>query len=168
MKNKKGLLPKETLGLIIAVICIMFLVYFLTSLYFANKGDKDLELAEASLEHLIESIDSGYTEVEIYNPVGGILRVEKNWFILSWPFEEVIPNSCSNVGWENCICICIGGLNKNSEKFAERCNEKGTCLESDFVVEDGKLNRISIKDPPLILTINYLDNKITKITKEET
>ena len=161
--NKKGfLLGEETLKIVLAVIAIGFLVFFLVSLYFSQTKDKDLELAEASLEYLIEGINSGNQEVEIYNPVGGVIGlVEKNWFILSWSSEGIIPNTCLNIGWEDCICICEGGGSKTERKFAERCDEEGICLENDFKIE-GNDNYIKIEDPPLILTINYEDETITK------
>ena len=166
MKGKRGfLLGEETLKIVIAVICIIFLVYFLTSLYFANKNKKDLELAKASLNHLVEEINSlekgEIKEVEIYNPARlkhlEYLRV--SWFILSWPLEGYIPNSCSNVGWENCICICKAKI-ENPKRFVERCDKRGVCLESDFIVE-GR-NPIEIVNPPLILRIDYENKMISQ------
>ena len=155
--NKKGfLLGEETLKIVLAVIAIGFLVFFLVSLYSSHTQTKDLELAEASLEHLIEGIDLGNQEIEIYNPVGGAI----NWFILSWPFNDFIPNTCSNVGWENCICICKGGR-KGEERFVSRCDEGGICLENDFKIE-GDENYIKIENPPLILTIHEETKTITK------
>ncbi|PIO07153.1 hypothetical protein COU59_03790 [Candidatus Pacearchaeota archaeon CG10_big_fil_rev_8_21_14_0_10_34_12] len=83
MKNTRGfLLAEETLKIVIAVISISFLVYFLYSIYFANKNP-ELEQAKATLEFLIEQADAGIKEVEVYNPEG--------WYILNYK--------------EN-ICIC--------------------------------------------------------------
>lgn len=160
MKGTRGfLLGEETLKVVIAVICIMFLVYFLTSLYFANRNKKDLELAKASLTHLINETDNGNTQVEIYNPEG--------WYIVSFPQtmkrslitspEEVIPKQCSNLGWDNCLCICKFALYSYADK---RCDKRGYCLESDFIVE-GKWITISA-EPPLILTIDYENKTIGK------
>jgi len=170
MKGTRGfLLGEETLKIVIAVICIIFLVYFLTSLYFANRNKKDLELAKASLQYLIEEIDSGRTEVEIYNPEG--------WSICSFPQmtkrklitspEEVIPKQCSNLGWSNCLCICKVGLYSDIDK---QCDKNGFCLENDFIIEGEKLyewqktiDSITISaEPPLILTINYENKTIGK------
>ena len=54
MKCKKGfLLVEETLKIIIALISLIFLVYFLVSLYMANQNAKNLEWAKSSLNHLI-------------------------------------------------------------------------------------------------------------------
>jgi hypothetical protein len=139
--NKKGfLLAEETLKIVIALISIGFLVYFLVALYISNQNAKDLEFAKASLEHLITEANSGSLVVDIYNP--------EKWTISSWSAED-IPLSCSNIGWENCLCICKG-------ENAETCDEKGTCLESDFKIEN---DAIEITDPPLRLSID----KETKI-----
>ena len=171
MKNKRGfLLGEETLKIVIAVICIVFLVYFLMSLYLTNKTGKNLELAKASLTHLINETDNKNTQVEIYNPEG--------WSICSFPQtikrklitspEEVIPKQCSNLGWDNCLCICKTKLYSDIDK---QCDKNGFCLENDFSVEGEKLSRwqetigsITIPPkPPLILTIDYENKKISKI-----
>jgi hypothetical protein len=147
MKNKRGfLLGEETVKIIIAVICLVVLVYFLVSLYLANK-DKDLELAKASLEHLVADINSGKTETEIYNP-------QKNWFIGSYPRGEIMPELCLNKDWEKCLCICFYPKNCDSK-------DQGDCQESDFTVENIAYianvapveHVIMIKDPPIRLTL---------------
>lgn len=150
MKTKKGfLLAEETLKIIIAVICIGFLVYFLVSLYNSNKDSKKFEEAETSLDFLIEEIKGSRKEVQIYNPIQDF----NAWEIISWPnsIKEGMPNSCSNIGWENCLCICPR-VNVNN------CDGKGVCRESEFSVEGGS---IKIKKPPVILEIDY-ENKIIR------
>jgi len=154
--NKQGfLLAEETLKIVIAVICLAFLAYFLTSLYFKNQESKELELAKASLEHLIDEINAKTPQVEIYNP--------KGWVISSWS-KGNMPNSCSNLGWNDCICICnedtdtrrINGLKKD-------CDESGICLEiSKSISIEGErnwykkdlVNSIVIKPLPKKLIIN--------------
>jgi len=154
MKDKKGfLLAEETLKIVIAVICIGFLVYFLVSLYFANKSSKDLEQAEASLNYLMEEIDAGRTEIEIYNPKGWVIGVWPHdttkglWytvFIIS-ETKEGLPKYCENIGWESCICIC----NKNDK---DTCDKLGFCLENDLGIDIEEKN-IEIKEVPLNLEI---------------
>ena len=161
MNKKAFLLAEETLKIVIAVISISFLVYFLSSLYFANQNSKDLELAEATLENLIESVNSGIEEIEIYNPEG--------WVLSSWPhdvkksilgvYDEEIkndfPKSCSNLGWKNCICICDSAINFESSD----CDDAGVCMESNLKV-DGDV--IELEDLPLNLLIDKENKKITK------
>ena len=157
-KNRKGfLLAEETLKIILAVISIGFLVYFLSALYFANQDSEELEQAEASLEHLIEGINSEIEEVEIYNPDG--------WWIASWPYEKIIPNSCSNLGWKNCICIYPKGLSSIDAKgSAENSDEKGVCKEilkrTIIISIEKKQSPIKIENPPLKLNIKYDDEII--------
>ena len=150
--NRKGfLLGEETLKIIIAIICILVLVYFLISLYMANKGNKELEQAKASLEHLVSEINSGREQVEIYNPDG--------WYISSFPQTiegGILPDYCSGRRWENCICICGVDIKKKAGK--EKCDNLGTCLENEFIMGGGLSRNIMI-EPPLILSIDY-ENKI--------
>ena len=162
--NRQGfLLAEETLKIVIALISISFLVYFLTSLYMSNQNSKDLELAKASLEHLISEINSleagKSKEVEIYNPNG--------WVIASWPrkvlkgtigFRQEVddwPKSCSNMNWDKCICICEDTLVLNLE--GDDCDDNGICLESDFTID--KITKI--ENPPIKLTIDK-DSKTIK------
>lgn len=162
--NKKGfLLAEETLKIIIAVIAIGFLVYFLVSLYNSNKNSKELEQAESSLDFLIQEIDNEVAKVEIYNP--------QKWEIVSWSAAEVIPNSCSNLGWQKCICIFKGetavgkgvknffnvlGLSKDEATRLAKKADEGACRESDFSI-GAKIN-----SPPVVLEIDYT-NKIISV-----
>jgi len=156
--DKKGfLLAEETLKIILAVIAISFLAYFLFSLYNTNKTAKDLELAKESLNHLIQEINAERTEVQIYNP--------KGWEIYSWPntyargilfwktTEEGISQSCLNLGWSSCICIC-------KKATPDKCDSKGICLDNPqgFSFEDS----IKIKNPPITLLIDSQNKIITK------
>ncbi len=164
-KNKRGfLLAEETLKIIIAVISIGFLVYFLVSLYNSNKSSKDLEEAEASLDFLIEQMNENIEDVEIYNPIN-TLDISDAWDIISWPNEyttgalfwkqtrEGIPNSCSNLNWESCLCFCPK-VNPN------KCDSKGVCKESEFIIPEG---HIKIKNPPVSLKINYEEKTISEV-----
>ena len=145
--DKKGfLLAEETLKIILAVIAIGFLAFLLFSLYNANKTAKDLELAEESLDFLVQEINAQRAEVEIYNP--------KGWIISSWPLGQ-LPQSCSNLGWDNCMCICKNNILRSSE--LNECNIAGACLENPQKFEID--SPIKIKDPPVTLQIDY-DNKI--------
>ena len=155
MKNKRAmLLAEETLKIVIAVICIGFLAGFLASLYFGHKGSGDLKFADESLDYLVNGINSEETEVEIYNP--------KGWSILSWPYDGKIPFSCSNVGWESCICICKTPFFKGTGNFLKNCDKKGLCSENSKNLTVGEDWPIFIDSPPIILEINYESKKIIK------
>jgi len=156
MKNKNGfLLAEETLKIIIAVICLGFLAYFLVSIYMNSKTEEKLELAKASLGYLVEEINARHDNVEIYNP--------KGWVIVSWA-KGNMPNSCSNLGWENCLCICenVGFFKKgfnfikkifvkkdDLERFIKKCDNTGYCLQ-----DSSKVDGLIKIDPPLRLKID--------------
>jgi len=163
MNRRANLLTEETLKIVIALISIGFLVYFLTALYFRNSADKDLELAESSLEHLVEAINSDVKEVEIYNP--------KGWCIVTWPYEKnEKPKLCEDNKWDNCICICeCKSLVTDFQDYAdEYCGVNGVCLKSNnlFYLKN-KIPRsfyIEINNPPLTLQIK--DNVILEKPKK--
>ncbi|MCH9028348.1 MAG: hypothetical protein IH819_01785 [Bacteroidetes bacterium] len=117
MNKKAFLLAEETLKIVIAVISISFLVYFLSSLYFANQSSKELELAEATLERIgdiIKGLSEGKSELQdVSNPQG--------WYLFSFTENNEKPNTC--IG-KNCLCICDEVL---IDDFFERLSD----LEND-------------------------------------
>jgi hypothetical protein len=157
-KNRKGfLLAEETLKIVIAVISIGFLVYFLSSLYFANKTSAELEQAKASLDFLVKEVNAGSAEVILYNP--------KGWVLTSWN-EGKLPNRCSNLGWKECLCMSdkenqavkflkntagyVGLANDEKKRISNIIDSGGTCLESDIKVQN---NLIEVDEVPLTLKI---------------
>jgi len=159
--DKRGfLLAEETLKIILAVIAIGFLAYLLFSIYSVRKEARDLEFAISSIDFLMTEMNNEKTEIEIYNPSG--------WWIASWPYQGIMPNFCSNLDWENCLCIFPKGFGSlRSESYAEDSNN-GVCKEvSKRVIVssiEGKQSPIKIADPPLILDVNYGDEIL--ITKK--
>ena len=103
--NRRGfLLGEETLKVVLAVICIIFLIYVLASLYYGGFGDEDLKLAKASVKHLADELNAGATEIEIYNP--------EDWVILNLPQNEE---------W---ICICEKSDKCDPDENCARPKEK--------------------------------------------
>jgi len=156
--DKKGfLLAEETLKIILAVIAIGFLAFLLFSLYNTNKTAKDLELAEESLDFLVQEIGGQREEVDIYNPKGWIISSWPNIYtkgILLWKTtEEGKPMSCSNLGWDSCICIC-------KKAIPDKCDSTGICLENPQTFEID--SPIKIKNPPVTLQVDYDNKKISK------
>ncbi len=159
MYNKKGfLLAEETLKIILAVIAIGFLVYLLFSVYKTNKDSGNLELAKASMETLVSGINNSKARIEIYNP--------SNWIICSWPnpystgfgpFQSIklgMPKFCSNLGLDNCLCIC-------KKENPDSCDKNGICRENSWSLLLDK--NIKIDNPPITLFIDYDAKKILKI-----
>jgi hypothetical protein len=146
--NKKGfLLAEETFKVIIAAICILFLVGLIVAVYNAITGAKKIEQAEENLNRINEIIASLENEEnenqDIANPEG--------WHLLSFLGSEK-PNSCLS---SNCLCICKGAE-------AAKCDKKGkgSCL----VVKDltGSNLNIEINGSTDLTFVNIKkeDNKI--------
>jgi len=155
MKNKKGfLLAEETLKIVIA------LIYFLSSLYLNSQKGKELELAKASLEHLVEEINSisegEPKDVEIYNP--------KGWSISSWPFENTFPEQCSNFEGNSCICICEELIGDSNSNYLDNCNDKSICMNNpnNFIVKGVGTSQLPINIEKVPTTLK-IENKIIQI-----
>lgn len=120
-KNKKAfLLAEETLKIIIAVICILFLAYILIAIYNSQTANKKIEEAKSSLERVGEiasSLKEGEIESQdISNP--------KGWHIYSFVGQKK-PNSCLN---QNCLCICSDALVEKINSQEKKCDKYGSCL----------------------------------------
>jgi hypothetical protein len=153
IKNKRGfLLAEETLKIIVAVICIIFLVYILVSIYNSNTSAKKIEEAKDVLLR-VETIVTALTEGEIEsqdvsNPQG--------WHIYTFT-EEIKPNSCLN---ENCLCICDNSLIKQLKSQAKQCDDKGTCIIIPSLATSGLDLKINNADDLLFIGIRKQNNQI--------
>ncbi len=127
MLNKKGnLLPEETLKIVIAVICIAFLVFLLVSVYFSVTGAQDTKYAEASLKKAIIELvrinlggNFSGEGVQVPNPSG--------WYVMGFTGQDKKPNSCAG---ENCICICetiLVNIFDWQKRQIQKCDDKGIC-----------------------------------------
>ena len=145
-ENKRGfLLAEETLKIIIAVICVIFLVYLLAALYNSHSSDKKLNQAKdiltgtdedsRSIEGIILSLKEGGNEIkDISDPSG--------WHLYSFVGQEK-PNSCLN---QRCLCICQKSFIERINSQAEKCDDDGVCLvvpnlaasEIDLKIGQGK------------------------------
>ena len=124
--EKRGfLLAEETLKFVIAFICIIFLVYFLTSLYFSSAQEKEFAQAQRllsdsdqSVKKTIEGLSEGETREIILDSPNG-------WHLLSFT-QYPMPNQCAG---KNCICICDEPLVSYFSSQEGKCDEKGagTC-----------------------------------------
>jgi hypothetical protein len=150
-KDKKGFnfLGEETLKVLIAVICIGFLVYLVVAIYFSvNKSDK-VKQAEGILtgnEGIITKIKAGKVPF-----IFDILSTPAGWYLLGFTGGKK-PNTC--IG-EKCLCVCekASEFNLFFDKDAQlkKCDKGGVCsiisnLKEDFAIEikKGKTTSISI------------------------
>jgi hypothetical protein len=125
--NRKGLLlGEETLKIIVALICIVFLIYLLASLYYNSVRDKDMDLAKSSAEYIADEINSGATEILVYNPEG--------WAIVRWD------------GGYLCICKSPSGCDPD-----DTCAKLNADISVNGIAGE---NWIAISEPPVILELN--------------
>lgn len=148
LRNKKGmLLAEETLKTVIAVIVIIFLVYFLASLYFGNlkseaikKSEQMLIKSDQSIKNVIESLRDGESRNFILQRVQG--GFGDNWHLFSFTeIDQEKPNSCAG---KSCLCICDDVLGEDSFGFfkqAKECSKDGVCT----IVSDLKNEKIDIE-----------------------
>lgn len=110
MKNKKAvLLGEHVVNIIVAVLCILVLIYLGSQVYNLYLGAKqEKEEAKYTLEMLVGAIqevnkDGKEVTKPIVNPA--------NWYILYFE-KSSAPKQCAG---ESCLCICEspGGCSKN-------------------------------------------------------
>jgi hypothetical protein len=159
--NKRGfLLGEETVKIILAVIAILFLILFIVYLYNNFTQNKDLTNAKSSLANLVSQINSGATQVNIYNP--------PDWIIISWPQQiggtVVSFDQCTKNGWSNCLCFCQQPPATQPNDFNLACRATATCQKTDFTVaqQDAIEKGIRITNPPVLLSINQQTKTILK------
>jgi len=143
MNNKKGFLLGETvLKIIIAVICIVFLDYFLSALYFSKVNAEKREQAKQTLLGSVESI-SIFTGEVVAGEIGGSKQYEvKNpagWYLFTFFGKEKKPNSCAG---QTCLCICDNVVDVFDRQLGY-C-EEGICLIGNF---KGEYQEIKINYP---------------------
>ena len=160
MKTKKGmLLASETLKIVIAVICIGFLVYFLVHLYFNNVNGRKLIEATNSLEKItgvISMVDQDGIEREDH------LTNPSKWRLMSFVGSETKPNACAGI---NCLCICkdvkIDNFLFARDRQAKACDDKGVCTIVENLNEFGE---IKIEADGTFVKINKV-NGLIEISK---
>lgn len=154
MNSKGFLLASETVKIVIAVICIVFLVYFLTALYFNKVAEEKGRQAASTLINSTQSIKVFINDVKqdktsktyiLQNPIG--------WYVFSFTGTEKKPNSCSN---SNCLCICEDVIDYFDRQISY-CDEDGACLILPDL-ENRKIEEEIISGKGIV--INYEDNQI--------
>lgn len=152
-KNKKGfLLAEETVKIIVAIICILFLIFILLAIYNSSTSGAKLQQAKDVLSRtqtIMSALKEGESEnQDIPNPSG--------WHLYSF-VEQAKPNSCLN---EKCLCICENSLVKILTSQEKKCDKDGTCI----VVSNLAAAKIDLKitgaDPLLFINVKKQNSKI--------
>lgn len=126
MNKKAFLLGEETIKIIVAVICIVFLIAILASIYFSATGSKSAKEAQSvingdnGLAKEITRVNSGGEP----NEQGFLIPNPSGWNLLSFIGDKK-PNLCAG---SNCICICQNVLADIFDAQIKECDKKGVCI----------------------------------------
>jgi hypothetical protein len=151
MKNKNGfLLGEETVKIVIAVICIGFLVTLLVLIYLSATGTQKTKEAVTFMEVLKKNIQTVDEGGEI-NDEGILIQNPAGWYVFSFVDNDKKPNQCLG---ENCICICA------ADWFTQikTCDSKGACIP---VSNLKKFNTFKIDNGGTFIFLKKINNFIS-------
>ncbi|VVB80096.1 Uncharacterised protein [uncultured archaeon] len=178
LNNKRGnLLSEETLKIVIAVICIIFLVSLLLGIYNSYTTNREAEMAKSTLSKFNEAVSLKHETFDVFNPTSGSLN---KFYLVAWAEGGPLPTSCSNVGWASCVCICrtsyslgIKDLLGNiipifrtdvQDNLLEEC-PKWSCTENKEKVFLYNLFE-ELKSSPTYLQMDYSDPTFVGVSKK--
>ena len=144
MRDKKGILMEETLKIIVAVVCIVALVYLAFSLYGIFTQKKLVEQARATVTNIIDKarvMKEGATAPYL-------VESPNKWYIVifSKGFVEKMPLQCSLI--QTCLCMC-------EKPTVESCDGTKTCKESAVALSTND-KEIFTREVPLVLNLKKL------------
>ena len=121
------LVAEEVVKMVIAVICLSFLVYLLATVYYSNADSQNKEKAQSVVDRIDEAVNavsidkSTSFEITDVSPSG--------WNFFSFVGDDKKPNSCAN---ENCLCICekvsFDDFLIWKDRQISKCDDDGVCL----------------------------------------
>jgi hypothetical protein len=160
MKNKKGfLLGEETVKIVIAVICIGFLVTLLVLVYLSATGTQKTKEATSSMDDIIKEEMERINEGGEPNLQGILIPNPSGWYLFGFTGNDKKPNKCTG---ENCICICQNLLLDFFDRQIKSCDEKGVC---SVVSNLKKFDKIKIENGGTFIFVNKI-NSIIEISKK--
>lgn len=132
MKSKNGiLLAEETLKLVIAFICISFLIYFLVALYFSRIDAINMDQAQRTLIDSPESLQKTINNIKSGESRNFVIDNPEGWYLFSFT-GDTKPNACAG---KSCLCICDKRYTATTLILsqASKCDEKdkGVCAPTD-------------------------------------
>jgi hypothetical protein len=166
--NKKGFfLAEETMKILLAVICLLFLVFVLGKMYYSYSIGKEAQQAKdtlAAIEKEVNLVKSGEPrEIVIYSPAPGKIEGIFNWWVLVGFNGAEKPTFCYEKGWNNCLCMCKNSYGwTNTQK--EKCDDDKICVS----LSDKKLvtQPIELLDLPMTLSISQDKDNVVSISKK--
>jgi hypothetical protein len=162
MKSKKAILMSETLKIILAVACIILLVYLAVGLYGIFTRGSEIEQAKSTLNamtRLVNSLENG-------EGVEYLVTSPKEWVLLSF-------NSLNSGGLceKNCICLCPKLGLFDDINYVALCKKQGICkdlsnnydiliMDQTDEVSNTNVGRISMDQVPHLLSLFLSSNEI--------
>jgi len=173
--KKKGMIRKNVLGLVIAVIGLLLIILAITKIYYIIPGNES-ENAKKTVETLknkIDSIDNGEQSSVIIQGFDG----SNNWYLIGWNKGDINgPDKCL---LKNCLCIC--SVNSKGERDEHPCQKAGFCefwddkelivysnfskVEGHFVT-GGDINTFGAKFECIVLNSNLMKIEVKKTDKK--
>jgi len=106
--NKKGLVLKEVIVTVVAVLCIILLGTLLWRLSGIVNEESDRDKAETVFKQLVSQINA-LNDGEVFNY---IFLAPTDWYLVYYDVDEIsgdseknIPDVCKR---DNCLCVCPG------------------------------------------------------------
>lgn len=128
-KKAEDLLTPETLKIIVAVLCIVVLLYLAYQLV-----PKKTALAQAR-----ENLNKIYFEIQKVvkgekNQSDFFIESPSNWWVIAWPYkgDSEKPGQCKTL---NCVCICPIPTIATKANSLKECDNIGVCKDLDLPVK---------------------------------
>lgn len=158
--NKNGFfLAEETLKIVVAVICISFLIFILGKMYYSYSVDEEKQQAKDTLAHIEKEINSmkegDVREIMVYSPRYSIVREQIDYWIFMGFDKANRPKYCVEKRWEGCLCVCKNIWVEALNGYEEKCE---ICASSDSTGLS-KI-RVDFKELPLALSVKKMDNQL--------
>ena len=130
-KEKKGmLLASETLKIIIAVICLSFLVYLVGRIYFSNVNNQ----AKIEAQKTLTTMKEIYPKLNSTNPSHPVYGLSaKGWTIFSFSDTDPKPDVCAG---QDCICLCDTVTFDVFNAQLKKCTENNVCYTSKMILSE--------------------------------
>jgi hypothetical protein len=158
--NKKGFfLAEETMKILLAVICLLFLVFVLGRMYYSYATDDELQQAKDTLTAIEKEVNSivgdDSREIIIYSP--------KSWFLAGFSGQDM-PDFCTEKKWSNgCLCICSSTIKPWITNMKGNCNNEGTCIS--FSGKTFTVNSIDLNTLPVTVLFSQSKEMISFLRK---
>lgn len=151
MKNKKGILMREVLKMVLTVAGLIILIILAVGLYGIFTSKSDLEQARATLNEVEAKISSDQANVLILSPIKWVLTINQDKLCLCDKDYITDKTEC-----------CSRGANKNIEGIiiSEGCEIGFSVLAKDYS------NCIYFEKLPMNLYLNKNNGQILISSKE--